>query len=107
MERPNRKDYDFNDVFEAVRFASNMIKYADYLENKQLPIHVVSGSALTAVRMIRDAVEYAKLKAWDSEIGDKKAQEIADEFHSGKYKRKDGMWVQVNWAVEKFEEHYR
>ena len=40
MERPNKKDYDFNDVFEGVRFASNMIKYADYLE-KQLSIHVV------------------------------------------------------------------
>ena len=43
MERPNKEDYDFNDVFEGVRFASNMIKYADYLEAKQLPIHVVSG----------------------------------------------------------------
>jgi hypothetical protein len=41
MERPNKEDYDFNDVFEAVRFASNMIKYADYLEAKQLPIPVV------------------------------------------------------------------
>jgi hypothetical protein len=42
MERPNKEDYDFNDVFEGARFASNMIKYADYLEAKQLPIHVVS-----------------------------------------------------------------
>tara|TARA_R110000787_G_C13202533_1_gene424237 strand:+ start:63 stop:404 length:342 start_codon:yes stop_codon:yes gene_type:complete len=74
---------------------------------EQLTIRDVSGSALTAVRMIRDAVEYGKLRAWNSEVGNKKAKEIMDEFHSGKYKRKDGMWVQVNWAVEKFEEHYR
>lgn len=33
MTRPNKKDYDFNDVFEAARFGLNMIKYADYLEN--------------------------------------------------------------------------
>ena len=44
MERPKKEDYDFNDVFDAVRFASNMIKYADYLESKQLPINVVSFS---------------------------------------------------------------
>lgn len=43
MERPNKEDYDFNDVFEGVRFASNMIKYADYLE-KQLSIHVATST---------------------------------------------------------------
>ena len=44
MERPNKEDYDFNNVFESVRFASNMIKYADYLETKQLTMPVVSNS---------------------------------------------------------------
>ena len=42
MERPNKKDYDFNDVFENIRFASNMIKYVDYIEAKQVHIYVVS-----------------------------------------------------------------
>lgn len=34
MEKPNKEDYDFNEVFEGVRFAANMIKYADQLESE-------------------------------------------------------------------------
>jgi hypothetical protein len=40
MERPNQKDYDFNDVIEGVRFAKDMINYADYME-KQLRLYGV------------------------------------------------------------------
>jgi len=55
MERPNKKDYDFNDNFEAVRFGSNMIKYTDYIE-KQLNIGFVSDSILDS----NDLTAYAK-----------------------------------------------
>lgn len=41
MERPNQKDYDFNDAIEGVRFAKDMINYADYME-KQLRLNDVS-----------------------------------------------------------------
>lgn len=58
---------------------------------------------LIAIKMLRDAVEYGKYKQWNSDVGDKKAQEIVDEFHSGKYGRRDGFWVQVNWAIELLE----
>ena len=40
MERPNQKDYDFNDAIEGVRFAKDMINYADYME-KQLRLYGV------------------------------------------------------------------
>ena len=40
MERPNKKDYDFNDSIEGVRFAKDMIDYADYME-KQLRLYGV------------------------------------------------------------------
>jgi len=41
MERPNKEDYDFNDVFEGVRYAKDMNNYADKLE-EQLRLYVVS-----------------------------------------------------------------
>jgi hypothetical protein len=34
MERPNQKDYDFNDVTDGALFALKMNKYADYLEQQ-------------------------------------------------------------------------
>ncbi len=34
MKRPNKEEYDFNDEFVLLRFAHDMIKYADYLEGK-------------------------------------------------------------------------
>jgi len=40
MKRPNKKDYDFNDLFESNRYAINITKYVNYLE-KQLSIHGV------------------------------------------------------------------
>jgi hypothetical protein len=35
MKKPNKKDYNFNDHFECLSFASQMIKYVDYLECKE------------------------------------------------------------------------
>ena len=43
MDRPNQKDYDFNNTIEATKFAINMIKYADYME-KQLKLYNVGSS---------------------------------------------------------------
>tara|TARA_R110000851_G_C12635597_1_gene518377 strand:- start:106 stop:414 length:309 start_codon:yes stop_codon:yes gene_type:complete len=43
-ERPNKKDYDFNDIFEGVRFANNMIKYADNLEKQISTQHLISSN---------------------------------------------------------------
>ena len=34
IERPNQKDYNFNDSIEGVRFAKDMINYADYTEKQ-------------------------------------------------------------------------
>ena len=34
MKKPNKKDYNFNDHFECLSFASQMIKYVDYLQCK-------------------------------------------------------------------------
>jgi len=62
---------------------------------------VFHGSTSTAIKMLRDAVKYGNYKLWDCEVGNKKAQDIIDEFHSGKYDRRDGFWVQINWAIEK------
>lgn len=35
MKKPNKKDYDLNDHFEAVRLSSDLIRYIDYLEKNQ------------------------------------------------------------------------
>lgn len=43
MERPNQKYYDFNDAIEGVRFAKDVINYADYME-KQLRLYGVGSS---------------------------------------------------------------
>lgn len=34
MKRPNKKDYDFNNVFAGVQFASKMIDYCNHIEQK-------------------------------------------------------------------------
>ena len=34
MKRPNKKDYNFNDIFDSILFARYMIDYADYLEHE-------------------------------------------------------------------------
>ena len=34
MKRPEKKDYDFNEPFEDLRFGLDMMRYADQLENE-------------------------------------------------------------------------
>jgi hypothetical protein len=68
--------------------------------NAVLPL-VSSGISLeVATKRIRQAVEFGKYKAWDSEVGEEKAMSIMNDFHNGLYGSKCGMWVQVNEAVE-------
>lgn len=57
----------------------------------------------TLIKRLRQAVEYAKYKAWENEAGDKKAQMIVNSFHSGEYGSKNGIWVQVNESIEALE----
>ena len=35
MERPKKEDYDFNDIFELLKFINLIMRYADYLEGKE------------------------------------------------------------------------
>ena len=72
---------------------------------QQCAIHGVNGgiSFETATKRIRQAVEFGKYKAWNSEVGEQKAQSIMDDFHNGLYGSGCGMWVQVNEAVELME----
>ena len=51
--------------------------------------------------LIEDVVKIAQYKLWDNEAGNKKAQEIIDEIHSGKYGSKIGIWPQVYEELEK------
>jgi len=57
----------------------------------------------TLTKRLRQAIEYAKYKAWENEAGDKKAQMIVNSFHSGEYGSKNGIWVQVNESIEALE----
>jgi|AntRauMFilla1563_2_1112583.scaffolds.fasta_scaffold00263_2 hypothetical protein len=34
MNKPSKKDYDFNDEFQTLKFANEMIRYAQFLEDK-------------------------------------------------------------------------
>tara|TARA_R110000751_G_scaffold8874_1_gene34398 strand:+ start:4603 stop:4866 length:264 start_codon:yes stop_codon:yes gene_type:complete len=42
MKRPNKKDYDFNDHFELLRFTKNLIQYTDSIELKSDLLNPVS-----------------------------------------------------------------
>tara|TARA_R110000764_G_scaffold93016_1_gene176590 strand:- start:672 stop:935 length:264 start_codon:yes stop_codon:yes gene_type:complete len=42
MKRPNKKDYDFNDHFELLRFTNNLIQYTDSIELKSDLLNPVS-----------------------------------------------------------------
>lgn len=52
-----------------------------------------------ALEILRQIVEYAKHKAWDNFVGDKKAKSIIDNFHNGAYGSGEGVWVQVDEAL--------
>ena len=104
------KKYKKQKGYEKMRCAwsdEEVVEILQTVVNKNCNIQNVSGSALTAVNMLRDCVEVGKYKAWNCEVGEKKAQEIMDSFHNGKYGRGDGFWVQVGWAISKMEQHYR
>ena len=36
MKRPNKKDYDFNDHFNCVKYAIDLGKYVDHLEQREI-----------------------------------------------------------------------
>ena len=80
----------------------------DNPQNPQLNIPSINGSISfeTATMRIRQAVEFGKYKAWNSEAGEQKAQSIMDDFHNGLYGSGCGMWEQVNEAVELMESLY-
>ena len=66
----------------------------------------VSGTALGDLQLLRDAMQVSKYIAWDMKLdspGGIKALEIMDEFHSGKYGSKDGIWVQAKNALDALE----
>jgi len=71
-------------------------------------LHGVNGSisAEMATIRLRQAVEYAKYKDWNSEVGNTKAKSICDDFHSGAFGSKDGMYVQINEAIKFMEDLY-
>jgi hypothetical protein len=58
MKRPNKKDYDFNDYFECLRFSDQMIKYVDYLEceNQKIP----EGTITLTERVIKPLIKKIK-----------------------------------------------
>lgn len=76
--------------------------------NDALRKPVVSGSISleVATKRIRQVVEYSKYKSWNNEVGEQRAKYIMDDFHNGFYGSKNGMWVQVNEAVELLEYLY-
>jgi len=53
-----------------------------------------------AINRIRGIINYALYLDWHTETGDKKAKEIADDFHKGEYGSRSGIFVQVDEAIE-------
>jgi hypothetical protein len=51
------------------------------------------------ILLLADVFEIAKYLAWQSEIGDKKAQDIIAEIHARKYGCGSGVWVQASGAL--------
>lgn len=60
----------------------------------------------TTKQIIRQLYFFASYKAWNSNVGDKKALEITEDFHNGVYGDKQGFFVQVNKAVEEIESNF-
>tara|TARA_R110000851_G_scaffold5048_3_gene21074 strand:+ start:1010 stop:1186 length:177 start_codon:yes stop_codon:yes gene_type:complete len=58
MKKPNKKDYNFNDHFECLSFASQMIKYVDYLECKDQKIP--EGNITLTERVIKPLIKKIK-----------------------------------------------
>ena len=80
-----------------------LIKQYEYLNSVDIELN---DKLKTATTTIRQAVEFGKYKSWNSEVGEQKAQSIMEDFHNGLYGSKNGMWVQINEAVEILEDLY-
>jgi hypothetical protein len=65
----------------------------------------VLDSVCDSLNIIKDCVQYAKYKQWNSEVGDKKADEIMKSLHDGKYGKHDGFWIQVDRAVNNIKDN--
>ena len=56
--RPNKKNYDFNDEFEVLRFVQNMIKYCDWLETQSVKIeNIFSDEQIKAAENLSKVTE--------------------------------------------------
>lgn len=68
----------------------------------------VSGSALSDLQLLRDAIQIAEYLAWDIQldtVGGKKALDIINEIHNRKYGSGEGLWVQTRKALDAIEKH--
>lgn len=90
MKRPNKKEYDLNCHFETLRFAKDMMMYADYLE-KPLEDKIILATHEQAVRYLQiptpkpiDSVTVGKLQfvlnICDLKISEEFADKIIDIF---------------------------
>lgn len=58
------------------------------------------------ILLLADVIRIAKYLSWQNGIGNEKAQAIISEIHSGKYEDTQGIWVQVNEAMESLCEEF-
>jgi len=52
------------------------------------------------ILLLAAVAKIAKYLAWQSEIGDQKAQVVMNEIQAGKYGSQSGVWVQTDEALE-------
>ncbi len=91
---------------ELIHTGTTKVKYMKQDIKPDFSHGYVSGTALGDLQLLRDAMQVSKYIAWDMKLdspGGIKALEIMDEFHSGKYGSKDGIWVQANNALDALE----
>ena len=56
-------------------------------------------SEMRSTSLLANVVQIAKYLAWQNDVGDKLAEKIISEIHAGKYGDKQGLWVQVDNAM--------
>jgi len=51
------------------------------------------------LKLIEDVIQICKYFAWDNDKGDEKALALIETIHEGKYGSKEGIWPQVDKAL--------
>ena len=60
---------------------------------------MTQNKVIKSTNLIEDVIQITKYLLWDTDIGNTKAQNVINDIHAGKYGSREGIWPQVEKAI--------